>query len=624
MNPFNSAGVELRVYVDEVPLLESSTARVRNITVESQFFLPSLCEIELVDNEVMELEQARLIPGALVQIRAMASEDPTGMVIFSGKIESVELRYENTSGVRSIVRAYDVAHKMMHGRKTRGFPMSIYSEVVSAVALEHGIEVVAEPTEVVFPSVVQANESDWDFLCRLAREVGMVLYVSVDPELGIQYLNFSLMAPAESAPPAVGGEGSPYSFEIGGESLITLRATATASGLTAIASSRGWDQTLATPGIGEGPTGGDAALNTLPPAALAAEFAGSQQIVSLEKFGINEAAVEAASVGLGQRMAGAYSNIEAIVRGNPFLHPNVAISIGKASNLTGDYTISAVTHTFEPAVFGYRTSFSCAGFEDRTLTGLQDAAELAGRLTGVYPAIVTDVEDPEQLSRVLLSFPWLDESYVSTYARVVQVGAGPGLGMQILPDPGDEVLVAFQNGQLDSPYVLGGLYSAERMGAVPPEILVEGTTMVRAFTSRDGHQILFNDNPEDTSVTLQTTFGASCIIRMSPEEGILITTIDGQPIILSSDAEVTVNAGGMVEVNATDVNITGEASILMAAPEVSITSEGDLNITSGGELALTGMSITISSGAEVNMAAEAINLEAGEIGLAGGIVSLGA
>ena len=53
MNPFNSAGVELRVYVDEVPLLESSTARVRNITVESQFFLPSLCEIELVDNEVM-------------------------------------------------------------------------------------------------------------------------------------------------------------------------------------------------------------------------------------------------------------------------------------------------------------------------------------------------------------------------------------------------------------------------------------------------------------------------------------------------------------------------------------------------------------------------------------------
>ena len=85
MNPFNSAGVELRVYVDEVPLLESSTARVRNITVESQFFLPSLCEIELVDNEVMELEQARLIPGALVQIRAMASEDPTGMVIFSDR-----------------------------------------------------------------------------------------------------------------------------------------------------------------------------------------------------------------------------------------------------------------------------------------------------------------------------------------------------------------------------------------------------------------------------------------------------------------------------------------------------------------------------------------------------------
>ncbi len=624
-NPFNTAGVQLHVFIDGVPLLPQSALLISNITVESQLFLPSLCEIELVDSSQGVLVENGLIAGVLIEVRAVSGEDIIGVPIFSGQVESIELRFDHTSGVRSVVRAYDLAHRMLHGRKTTGFPLSLYSEVVEGIGIEHGIATTAEPTEVPYTMVVQSNESDWDFIVRLAREVGYVTYISIDPAAGLPTLYWGLMAPAETAPPPLGVEMSPRAIVIGDDGLISLRATVSGSGLTASASTRGWDQSLAIPAIGEGPAISDAAANVLLPVELATELGGpTAQMVTLERLAENEAATEAASVGLGFRLAGSYSNIEAIVQGNPFIMPNTAISISKAGVLTGEYTVTAAVHTFEPRSFGYRTSISCAGYEDRTLMGLQGAAESSFKLNGVYPAIVTDVEDPEFLGRVLLSFPWLSETFISNWARVVQAGAGEGLGMQILPEPTDEVLVAFENGQLDSPYVLGGLYSADRLGAVPAAELVIGTPMIRAFTSREGHQLLFNDNPETSSLTLQTTFGASCIVRLSPETGISISTIEGQPITVNSDAEVTINSEGAVLINSSEVTVSGKGAVAINGADVSITAEGAIEISTEGVVSLTGSEINLASEGSVSIEADVISLVAGEINIAGGIVSLGA
>lgn len=624
-NPFNTAGVQLHVFIDGVPLLTQSALLISNITVESQLFLPSLCEIELVDSSEGVLVENGLIAGVLIEVRAVSGEDIIGVPIFSGQVESIELRFDHTSGVRSVVRAYDLAHRMLHGRKTTGFPLSLYSEVVEGIGLEHGIATIAEPTEVPYTMVVQSNESDWDFIVRLAREVGYVTYISIDPAAGLPTLYWGLMAPAETAPPPLGVELSPRAIVIGDDGLISLRATVSGSGLTASASTRGWDQSLAIPAIGEGPAISDAAANVMLPIELATELGGATaQMVTLERLAENEAATEAASVGLGFRLAGSYSNIEAIVQGNPFIMPNTAISISKAGVLTGEYTVTAAVHTFEPRSFGYRTSISCAGYEDRTLMGLQGAAESSFKLNGVYPAIVTDVEDPEFLGRVLLSFPWLSETFISNWARVVQAGAGEGLGMQILPEPTDEVLVAFENGQLDSPYVLGGLYSADRLGAVPAAELVIGTPVIRAFTSREGHQLIFNDNPETSSLTLQTTFGASCIVRLSPETGISISTIEGQPVTINSDAEVTINSEGAVLINSSEVTVSGKGAVAINGADVSISAEGAIEISTEGVVSVSGSEINLASEGSVSIEADVISLVAGEINIAGGIVSLGA
>ena len=589
--------LELHLLVDDMPVPTAMANHIRLIRVEQAFNLPAVAEIEIVDAQQGSIDSLTMLPGSLVQVRAVAGDDPVGFAIFTGRVETLEVRYDDVNGLRSVVRAFDGAHSLLRSNVTANYPFMSYSEVAALLATEHELIPDVVPHPVVHTCVVQANETSWDFLVRLGREIGYVAIVTIDSITGLTYLYFG--------PPTPNGV---VEVELGDEAIGHLSASTSASGLAATASTRGWDQSLAIPAIGEAPPVGVTAITPVLPEELGVEFSPTGQRISLERLAENEAAAEAASAGFAMRLAGAFANLEGEVRGDPSIRPRTSIVLIKAGMLTGEYVVSAAQHVFMPILGGYRTSFTCSGHEDRSLRGLTTPVKQQPTLHGVYPAIVTDVEDPEGLGRVLLSFPWLAETYVSPWARVIQAGAGPMMGMQILPEPLDEVLVAFENGQLDAPYVLGGLYSTERRGAIGADSLIQGVTMKRAFTSRAGHQLVFDDSPETPGVLLQTTFGASCMIRISPETGITISTVEEQPIIINSASEVTINSEGAVIVNSADVTINGEG-------DVSISAEGAIAISAAEELNLAATSVTVE--------AEDISLVAGEINIAGGIVSLG-
>ena len=134
--------------------------------------------------------------------------------------------------------------------------------------------------------------------------------------------------------------------------------------------------------------------------------------------------------------------------------------------------------------------------------------------------------------------------------------------------------------------------------------------MIRAYTSRDGHQLIFNDSPENTSLTIQTTLGASCKVRLSPETGIEIMTLEEQPIVITSASDVTVNSEGAVLVNASDVTINGEG-------DVSVSAEGALELSSTGELSIAASSVNVEASGDISLVAPAVDVS-------GGIVNLGA
>ena len=99
----------------------------------------------------------------------------------------------------------------------------------------------------------------------------------------------------------------------------------------------------------------------------------------------------------------------------------------------------------------------------------------SGRIHGVVVGIITDNNDPEELGRVRVSFPWRGERDQSRWARVATLMAGNDRGTFFLPEVEDEVLVAFDRGDMNHPYVIGTLWNGVD---TPPETNSDGSNNI--------------------------------------------------------------------------------------------------------------------------------------------------
>lgn len=112
---------------------------------------------------------------------------------------------------------------------------------------------------------------------------------------------------------------------------------------------------------------------------------------------------------------------------------------------------------------------------DQLLEPAHGSGLRGNRCWGVVIGIVTNNRDPDGLHRVKLRFPWLGAEDESNWARVATPMAGPGRGFYALPEVDDEVLVAFDHGNVDHPYVVGSLWNGQD---APPEDNGNGSATV--------------------------------------------------------------------------------------------------------------------------------------------------
>jgi len=155
------------------------------------------------------------------------------------------------------------------------------------------------------------------------------------------------------------------------------------------------------------------------------------------------------------------------------------------------------------------------------------------RYYGVTVATVVE-NDGDDEGRVKLSYPWFDGgSTVSEWARVSQLYAGNGYGTLFVPEVGDEVLVAFYQGDMRIPYVLGGLYN----GADKPPTAHDGGRDQKIIRTRAGHEVLFDDKSKDIRIT--TAQGGTITVTATGE--ITLTadkvTVDANAIALGAGAD---------------------------------------------------------------------------------------
>src|SRR5512135_265999 len=87
-----------------------------------------------------------------------------------------------------------------------------------------------------------------------------------------------------------------------------------------------------------------------------------------------------------------------------------------------------------------------------------------GLFYGVYPAVVSDINDPDNQGRVKVRLPWSPDAGGGSYeawARLATMMGGNNRGTWFIPDVNDEVLVSFEGGNPRRPYVVGGLWNGQ-------------------------------------------------------------------------------------------------------------------------------------------------------------------
>ena len=194
--------------------------------------------------------------------------------------------------------------------------------------------------------------------------------------------------------------------------------------------------------------------------------------------------------------------------------------------------------------------------------------DLSSRISGVVVGVVTNNQnDPEGLGRVKVKFPWLSDEDESNWARVAAPMAGKERGFYFLPEVEDEVLVAFEHGDVRFPYIVGSLWNGKD---AEPAKNDDGKNNVRVIKSRSGHVVRLTDKDgaemieiidksEKNSIVFDTskntiTITADKDIVLSAAQGKI--KLDAQEIEIKSSANAKVEAGGNL-----DLKATGQANV---------------------------------------------------------------
>jgi uncharacterized protein involved in type VI secretion and phage assembly len=176
-------------------------------------------------------------------------------------------------------------------------------------------------------------------------------------------------------------------------------------------------------------------------------------------------------------------------------------------------------------------------------------AGLGGRWYGVYPALVSDLKDPDGQGRVLVTLPWAPDTGSGRYeawARLATLMGGKNRGSWFVPDVNDEVLITFEGGDPRRPYVLGGLWNGKD---TPPESMDGGGKNARkVLRSRNGVKITLDDTDGRETLILETPAGQKVTLQDGPGT-VEVKDSNGNTVRLEASG-ITVNAAAKVTISA--------------------------------------------------------------------------
>jgi len=511
--------------------LTPETSPLISVRVEEAVNLPDTCAIRIADPHFSAFGSGMFRIGSAVEVALQ------GMVVFRGEVTTMVVDQAPGNRHEFVVQGLDLTHRLNRGPRTRTYEQMTDADIVAKIAADHGLDTDIESTREVHPYVIQANESDFQFLGRRAKRIGYEAWVSAGT------LHFR-------SKPEMRGTNYTRSIEWGDE-MSGFRVRFSSADRVDSVVVRGWDPKEKKTVVGRATRG--EATSTAPAAKRNANDArsafGSAERVAADLPVFSQTEADAAAASLMAKAGSGDITARFDVHGDPAIGAGTWIELsGAGADLSGEYLVTAVTHLVD-----------ASGYSSRIVAGPRDSARFADFIapssTRLDPSswgslvygIVSDVDDPEALGRVKVQFPDLGDT-VSYWAPVIIPGGGNERGLYALPEVGDQVVVGFEHDDTRRPMVLGSVFNAKDK---PPSNAVEGGKVVhRTWKSRNGHQLDFVD---DDPGTITLSMGdAAPKLELTKAKSVLIgedkLEVSAREIVLSADTKLVIEAG-TIEIN---------------------------------------------------------------------------
>ncbi|MFE9960553.1 phage baseplate assembly protein V [Micromonospora sp. NPDC005299] len=536
------------VRISGVTMAAELADHVLSLTVETDLDLAGTFAIVLHDAGSKLLDSPLLDVGRAVEIHLGYGNDLAPA--FLGEIASIEPSFPADGPPTIRVTGYDMSYRMRRAQpEPTEYSFMNDSVIATRIAAENGLLPMVDPTPGLPKKIIQV-ESDFAFLKSRAQQYFFDVYVEWDR------LHFQFPRPQLAA----------HVLEWGCN-LTSFSPRISAAGLAGLQVIRGYSQELAQ-SIYVMALAADFDLDNLVErlGSSAMDLLGALVRKGVHKVNVEnplDAAVLARSL-LANLLEGMYEGMGSCI-GLPELTAGRYITVrGVGRRFGGTYRVRKVTHRIDGN--GFRTDFSITQRGHSSLMGVlrkqvvdEPPPDRAEKFYGVVLAeVMANAEvqavPPEMpIGRVKVSYPGLSDTFTSGWAPCVRPMATTGAGFFALPEVGDQVLVAFEHGDLSKPYVLGALWTAKRR---PPVIDLLGTNAKRVLRSTSGHTITLDDTKGMEKVTIEDKSGSS----------ITLNSLDGS-MSISAKGELTISAGRDLTLEA----FNGVTAISMTQSAVDVT-----------------------------------------------------
>ncbi|MBN2899198.1 MAG: DUF2345 domain-containing protein [Clostridia bacterium] len=210
------------------------------------------------------------------------------------------------------------------------------------------------------------------------------------------------------------------------------------------------------------------------------------------------------------------------------------------------------------------------------------------KIFGVMSGLVTDNNDPDKKNRVKVQlFSKINDKTETGFIPVAMPMVGKEFGIFFMPEIGDEVLVAFENGDIEKGYVIGGLYNDTKKAPVTVE---EGKNDVKKIKTRTNNEMTLSDKENEQFIEIKTEKGYKVLIDDSKDQ-LTIQDKEGKNKVAFS------MANGQIEVEAEKKIVlkAGQSSIILSDGKIEIEASNSIRLKAAQVMVEASSSASVSS-----------------------------